>query len=69
LYKTIVFTKYEIVAGKEMNTQIEFTDHFNKERKTSIYFSKEKSEKNLPANYFIKEKLAEVSKLMLSESP
>jgi outer membrane lipoprotein-sorting protein len=69
LYKTIVFTKYETVAGKEMNTQIEFTDHFNKERKTTINFSKEKSEKNLPANYFLKEKLAEDSKLMLSESP
>jgi outer membrane lipoprotein-sorting protein len=66
LYKTIVFTKYEIVAGKEMNTQIEFTDHFNKERKTFIDFSKAKREKNLPANYFIKEKLALVSKEIIS---
>lgn len=67
LYKTILFTKYEMVSGKEMNTQIEFTDHFNKERKTIINFSKEKQEKILPANYFIKEKLAEVSKEIISE--
>ena len=67
LYKTILFTKYEIFSGKEMNTQIEFTDHFNKERKTIINFSKEKPEKKLPANYFIKEKLAEVSKEIISE--
>lgn len=66
LYKTILFTKYEMVAGKELNTQIEFTDHFNKERETSINFSKAKPEKILPANYFIKEKMAEVSKEIIS---
>ncbi len=66
LYKTIVFTKYEIISGKEMNTQIEFIDHFNKEKKTTIIFSKEKQEKNLPANYFITEKMAEISKEIIS---
>ena len=67
LYKTIVFTKYENIAGKIINTEIEFTDHFNKERKTIINFSKQKQENNLPANYFLKEKLAEVSKMILPE--
>lgn len=64
LYKTLLFTKYQIIAGKEINTQIEFTDHFNKDRKSVINFSKAQQEKNLPENYFIKEKLPEVSKTM-----
>jgi len=68
LYKTILFTKYQIIAGKEISTQIEVTDHFNKGRKSVINFSKLKQEKNLPENYFIKEKLAEVSKTMIREN-
>jgi hypothetical protein len=66
LYKTILFTKYQTIAGKEINTQIEFTDHFNKERKSVIDFSKLQPEKNLPEDYFIKEKLREVSKTMIA---
>ncbi len=62
LYKTIVFTKYQIVSGKEMNSEIEFIDHFNKDRKSVIIFSKAEQQNNLPSNYFIKEKLPEVSK-------
>lgn len=65
LYKTILFTKYQTIAGKEINTQIEFTDHFNKERKSVIDFLQPKQEKNLPENYFIKENLPEVSKTII----
>ncbi len=64
LYKTILFTKYQGIAGKEINTQIEFIDYFNKGRKSVMNFSKSQPEKNLPENYFIKEKLPEVSKKM-----
>jgi outer membrane lipoprotein-sorting protein len=66
IYKTILFTKYQTIAGKEINTQIEFTDHFNKDRKSVINFSKVQQEKNLPEDYFIKEKLPAVSKEMIS---
>jgi outer membrane lipoprotein-sorting protein len=65
LYKTILFTKYQTIAGKEINTQVEFTDHFNQERKSVINFSKLQLEKNLPEDYFIKEKLSSVSKTMI----
>jgi len=64
LYKTILFTKYQTIAGKEINTQIEFIDYFNKGRKSVITFSRIQLEKNLPDNYFIKEKLQEVCKTM-----
>ncbi len=64
LYKTILFTKYQAIAGKEINTQIEFIDFFNKGRKSVITFSRIQLEKNLPENYFVKEKLPEVSKTL-----
>jgi outer membrane lipoprotein-sorting protein len=64
IYKTLLFTKYQTIAGKEINTQIEFTDHFNKGRKSVINFSNAQQEKSLPENYFNKEKLPEVSKKM-----
>jgi outer membrane lipoprotein-sorting protein len=62
LYKTLLFTKYEIIDGKEINTQVEFTDYFNNGRKTVIDFSKAKKEKNLPDSYFLKENLPALSK-------
>jgi outer membrane lipoprotein-sorting protein len=65
LYKTIFFTKYQTIAGKEVNTQIEFIDYFNKGRKSVITFSKPQQEKNLPEHYFSKEKMPEVSKAMI----
>jgi Outer membrane lipoprotein-sorting protein len=64
IYKTIQFTKYQTIAGKEINTQISFTDHFNKDRKSVIDFSRPQQENNLPESYFIKEKLREISKTM-----
>jgi outer membrane lipoprotein-sorting protein len=65
LYKTILFTKYQTIAGKEINTQIEFIDYFNKGRKSMITFSRAQQEKNLPEYYFIKEKMPEISKAMI----
>lgn len=64
LYKTVLFTKYQTIAGKEINTQIEFTDYFNKGRKSVINFSRVQWERALPENYFIKEWLPAVSKEM-----
>ena len=64
LYKTVLFTKYQTISGKEINTRIEFIDHFNKGRKSVINFSKFQQEKSLPENYFIKEKLPDISKSM-----
>ena len=66
LYKTVLFTKYQTIAGKEINTQIEFTDHFNKGRKSVINFSRVQRERALPENYFIKEWLPAISKEMNS---
>jgi outer membrane lipoprotein-sorting protein len=62
LYKTVLFTKYENVRGKDMNIQMEFIDHFNHDRKSMLSFSDVKQEKNLPADYFDKEKLPLISK-------
>jgi outer membrane lipoprotein-sorting protein len=64
LYKTVMFTKYQTIAGKEVNMQIEFTDYFNKGRKSVINFSRVQRERALPENYFIKEWLPAVSKEM-----
>ncbi len=66
LYKTVLFSKYENVRGKEMNVQMEFIDHFNHERKSVLSFSDVKQEKNLPGYYFDKEKLPSVSKAMIN---
>ena len=66
LYKTVLFTKYQTIAGKEINTQIVFTDYFNKGRKSVINFSRVRRERALPENYFIKEWLPTVSKEMSS---
>ena len=65
LYKTMLFTKYQTIAGKEINTQTEFIDYFNKGRKSVINFSRAQQEKSLPESYFMKEKLPEVSKTMI----
>src|SRR5258708_21713701 len=66
LYKTVMFTKYQTIAGKEINTQIEFADYFNKGRKSVINFSRVQRERALPENYFIKEWLPAVFKKMNS---
>ncbi|MCR6641582.1 MAG: outer membrane lipoprotein-sorting protein [Sporocytophaga sp.] len=61
MYKTMLFTKYEIVNNKEVNSQIEFTDHFNANQKSVLNFSKIAQEKTIPNRFFIKTSLAEVS--------
>ncbi|HVM86599.1 MAG TPA: outer membrane lipoprotein-sorting protein [Puia sp.] len=64
LYKTILFTKYQMVTGREINMELELIDHFNKERRSVIKFSKPQQEKAIPENYFIADKLPEVSKML-----
>jgi hypothetical protein len=64
IYKSIRFIKYETIGGKEINTQMEFTDYFNKGRISVITFSKPKMEKDLPNRYFIKESLPDLSREM-----
>ncbi len=61
LYKTLKFTQYQTIAGAEVNTQIEFTDHFNKDQKSILDFTQVVQEKNIPNRYFIKTSLAVVS--------
>jgi outer membrane lipoprotein-sorting protein len=61
LYKSLKFTKYQIIAGEEVNTQIEFIDHFNKDQKSVLDFTQITQEKNIPNRYFIKTSLAAVS--------
>ena len=61
LYKTLDFGNYITVSGKEVNAQITFTDHFNKDKKSVLNFSNFSEEKNLPNRYFIKTMLPEVS--------
>ena len=66
LYKTVLFTKYETMMGKEVNTQMEFIDHFNNDRHSVITFSGLKQEKNIPQDYFIRDKMPDISKAMLN---
>jgi outer membrane lipoprotein-sorting protein len=61
MFKTMYFTKYEIINNKEVNSQIEFIDHFNGDQKSVLNFSKITQEKSIPNRFFIKTSLAEVS--------
>lgn len=61
LYKTLKFTKYQTMAGKDVNTQIEFVDHFTSGQKSTLDFTRIAQEKALPNRYFIKTSLADVS--------
>jgi outer membrane lipoprotein-sorting protein len=66
LYKTLLFTRYGVIEGAEINSELEVIDHFNRDRKSVIHFLQPRREKNLPANYFIKDKLPAVSKEMMA---
>jgi len=61
LYKTLFFTKYQTIEGKEINMEIAFIDYFNKGKKTLLQFSKPQIEKHLSADFFLKDKLPAVS--------
>lgn len=61
LYKSLKFSKYQTIAGEEVNTQIEFIDHFSKDQKSVLDFTQITQEKNIPNRYFIKTSLAVVS--------
>lgn len=60
-YKTIRFTQFATVAGKPVNTQLSFTDHFNKDRTSVAAITHIQPEKNIPDRYFIKSSLQELS--------
>ena len=62
LYKTLLFTNYQNIWGKEINMEIAFIDYFNKGKKTLLQFSKPQIEKHLSADFFLKDKLPSVSK-------
>lgn len=66
LYKTLLFTKYQVIDGKEINSQIQLIDHFNKDRKSVINFLHPRPETHLPEDYFMKEKLPAVSKAIIA---
>ena len=60
-YKTIHFTKYEDIDGKNINTEMKFIDHLRKEETTFLNFKTVKQEKNIPDRYFIKTYLPDLS--------
>jgi len=60
-YKTIRYIKYEVVDGKDINTELNFIDHFNEEKVSAVRLTLIKQERGLPGRYFIKTSLAEVS--------
>jgi hypothetical protein len=60
LYKTLRFTKYENISGKEMATQIEYTDHLNKDRVTTLVFTEINPEESLPNRYFLSTSLQDL---------
>jgi outer membrane lipoprotein-sorting protein len=62
LFKTIQFSKFETIDHKDMNTQIVFTDHFNKNKVSVINFSGIRKEKMFPPYYFVKDSLPAVSR-------
>lgn len=61
LYKTLDFSNYDTIKGKLVNTEIIFTDNFNKQKKSILRFNNINEDKNLPNRYFIKTMLNEVS--------
>lgn len=60
LYKTLVFTKYEKIKGKFLNTQIKFIDNFSKGKESIVDFKNIKEEKKIPARYFLKTSLQDI---------
>jgi len=62
LYKTVLFTRYENVHGRDMNVRVEFVDHFNHDRRSVLTFSEVQPVNDLPADYFDRDKLPVISK-------
>ncbi|MCG8344657.1 MAG: outer membrane lipoprotein-sorting protein [Chlorobiales bacterium] len=55
--KTMYFTKYRIMAGKMMNTRIDFIDHLSSDSETSLVFSAVDVRK-FPDRFFLKSSLS-----------
>tara|TARA_B100000427_G_scaffold326457_1_gene335161 strand:+ start:3734 stop:4513 length:780 start_codon:yes stop_codon:yes gene_type:complete len=60
-YKTLTFSKYSQVSGKEINTEIIFIDHLNNNKVSTMNFEKINSEVKIPSRYFIKTALPDLS--------
>jgi outer membrane lipoprotein-sorting protein len=57
VYKTLLFTKYASLAGRDVNTELECIDHFNHDKTSLIDFSGIRPEKKIPEPYFHYEQL------------
>ena len=60
-YKTLKFSEFSEVSGKEINTEIMFIDHLNNEKVSVMNFIKINPKNNLPERYFIKTALPDLS--------
>lgn len=60
-FKTIEFTKFEIKHGKEVNTEIQYTDHLRKGLTTTLRFTDVQPKPSIPDKYFIKTYLPDLS--------
>ena len=64
LYKTLKFTKFEMIHGKEINTQIEFVDHLNKDKVTTLTFTEIMPESSIPNQYFLNTSLPDLGDVL-----
>ncbi len=60
-FKTIEFTKYDKIGGKNVNTEMVYTDHLNKDEKSTLSFTQFIPRNDLPEKYFIKTYLPDLS--------
>lgn len=66
LFKTLEFTRFQTVSGKEINTGVMFTDHFDNAAKIYAEYGPIKKDHLLPESYFNKDSMAVSSKKLLA---
>lgn len=60
-FKTIEFTEFKKVNGKEINTMMKYTDHLRKNESSILMFTDIAPRKDIPDKYFIKTYLPDLS--------
>jgi len=60
-FKTIEFTEFKKINGKEINTMMKYTDHLRKGESSVLMFTNITPKKDIPDKYFIKSYLPDLS--------
>jgi hypothetical protein len=60
-YKTLQFSRYSYIFGKEINTEIVFTDHLSNNKVSTMNFINIDPQIKIPGRYFIKTALPDLS--------